>query len=182
LNFGMFLRKILSTYSRFFYGRYGHDGLNRFISCLALVLCVISFIIPVPFIHIAIFILFAISFLRSLSKNFLKRSSENKIYEKAAKPVKRTIKYWYIRIKNRKTHIIYSCVNCHSILRVPKGAPGRTPGKNPTGTSAENSAGKFAGNPAETPGGNPARTPAGGKIEIKCPKCGAAFIRRIPGL
>lgn len=108
---------------KFFYGRYGQDNLNRFVAGLALVLCVISFFVRSPFITVVIFALFIISILRSVSKNFARRRREDQIYEKAVRPVKRYLKYWVMRIKMRKTHYIYSCKDCHSILRVPKSAP-----------------------------------------------------------
>jgi len=126
------------------YGRYGQDGLNLFISALALVLCVVSFIIRSMYISVAILLLFAVSIFRSFSKNFTARRRENRLYEKASAPVRRYVKYWRVRIKSGKTHRVYSCEKCHSILRVPKSAPR-------------------------------------GRIEVKCPKCGDTFTRRLSG-
>ena len=116
-------RGALGKFRQFFYGRYGQDGLNRFISCLALILCAISFIVRSPYITLAILALLAISIMRSLSKNHVRRRRENQVYEKIARPAKRFFKYWFIRIKCRKTHRVYSCGSCHSILRIPKSAP-----------------------------------------------------------
>jgi len=114
---------LIDRYKHFLYGRYGQDGLNRFISCLAIALCIISFIVRSTYLTVAILILFALSLYRSFSKKFARRRQENQLYEKAAKPVKRYVKYWFIRIKTHKTHRVYTCRKCHSILRVPKSAP-----------------------------------------------------------
>ena len=104
------------------YGRYGQDGLNRFISYLAIFLCILSFFVNSSIIYFSVLGLFVLSLFRSLSKNFARRRQENQLYEKAAKPVKRSFKYCVIRIKSRKTHRVFTCGKCHSILRIPKSA------------------------------------------------------------
>ena len=141
LGIGGAFRKLADKYRRFLYGRYGHDSLNRFIYFFSIALCILSFFVRSNFFFIAILMLFAITLYRSLSKNFAKRRRENQLFEKAAKPVKRHFKYWYIRFTSKKTHRVFTCVKCKSILRIPKAA-------------------------------------GHGKIEIKCPKCGASFISR----
>ena len=142
LRFSDLLRGALFKYRQFLYGRYGQDRLNRFISYLALALCAISFIIRTPILSISIFALFGLSLFRSMSKNHNRRRRENQIYETASRPAKRFFKYWFVRIKSRKTHMIYTCGKCRSILRVPKDAPQ-------------------------------------GRLEIRCPKCGDSFTRRV---
>ena len=123
MKIGNAFRGALDKYRRFLYGRYGQDGLNRVISFFALALCALSFAVRSPYLSAVIFALLIVSVFRSLSKNFARRRRENQIYEKAAKPVKRFAKYWFVRIKSRKTHRVYTCGDCHSILRVPKSAP-----------------------------------------------------------
>ena len=123
-DFYRVFRKVMDKYKRFLYGRYGQDKLNRFISYTAIALCALSFIVRSTLISVAVLILFAFSLFRSFSKNFAARRRENQIYEKAAKPVAHFFKYWYIRIKSQKTHRVYTCGKCHSILRVPKTAGG----------------------------------------------------------
>jgi len=135
-------KNALEKYKRFLYGRYGQDKLNRFISYVAIALCVLSFIVRSSYLSVTVLILFVISLFRSFSKNFAARRRENAMYEKAAKPVKHVFKYWTVRFKSQKTHRVYTCAKCHSILRVPK-------------------------------------TAGSGKLEIKCPKCGDSFTRRI---
>ena len=131
-------------YRQFMYGRYGTDRLNRFISYVALVLCMASFILRSPFISLAIFCLFGLSLFRSMSKNIARRRRECLVYENASRPAKRFFKYWFTRLRTLKTHRIYTCGACSSILRVPRSAPR-------------------------------------GMIEIKCPRCGWAFTRRLTG-
>ena len=140
MGIGGAFRKLAEKYKKFLYGRYGHDKLNRFIYFISLALCILSFFIRSNIIYLSVLILFLISLYRSLSKDFKKRRRENQIYEKAAKPVRRFFKYWIIRFKSQKTHRVFMCEKCHSILRVPKDAKR-------------------------------------GKIEIKCPKCNASFVK-----
>ena len=117
-------RKITEKYGKLLYGRYGQDGLNRFISLLAIAICLLSFLVRSMAITVSVLVLLAISLFRSFSKNFKARKKENEMYEKAAKPVKRLAKYWFIRLKSHKTHRVDTCEKCQSILRVPKAAGG----------------------------------------------------------
>jgi predicted RNA-binding Zn-ribbon protein involved in translation (DUF1610 family) len=125
LGKGGLFQKFIDGYKRFLYGRYGHDGLNRFISVFALALCVVSFFARSMYLYVFILITLGITFFRSMSKNFAARRRENQAFEKAAKPVKRYFKYWFIRIKSSKTHIVFTCDKCGSILRVPISAAGK---------------------------------------------------------
>jgi len=166
------MRRILDGYRRFLYGRYGHDKLNRFISFTALGLCVISFFVRSFVLTIVIFTLLILSLYRSLSKNHARRMRENMLYDRAAKPVRRFFKYWLARIKSYRTHKIYVCSNCHSILRVPKSAGKRSPnsGRGTSGSSGSSRASDT--DKRRGVGGKPAL-----RLEIKCPKCGETFTK-----
>jgi len=116
------IRNFINKFQKFMYGRYGQDSLNRFLSFVSLALCVLSFFIHSVVIVVAILTVFVLIFFRTFSKNFTRRRRENQIYTQAAKPVMRFFKYWFTRIKLHKTHFVYSCAECGSILRVPRSA------------------------------------------------------------
>jgi len=178
---GMFQR-IMEKYRRFLYGRYGHDSLNRFISVVALVLCALSFLIRSTLFPLTVFILLFISLFRQLSKNHARRARENQIYERAAKPVKKYLKFQYTRFKLRNTHKVFTCAKCHSILRVPKNAGAHAGSQSGGGQSGGGQSGKHAGGQSAGQAGGKASRHGGGlavRVEIKCPKCGSSFTRRI---
>jgi DNA-directed RNA polymerase subunit RPC12/RpoP len=158
----------MEKYRRFLYCRYGHDKLNRFISFAALGLCAISFFARSLILTVAIFALLIISAFRSLSKNHARRMLENRMYERAARPVKRFFRYWHARIKTHKTHRIYTCAKCRSILRIPKESRdnknARVPRDARSTRESRDAEGRRGGKPAP-------------RLEIKCPKCGEKFIK-----
>jgi len=153
-----FFRRLTENYRRFLYGRYGHDNLNRFISFAALALCVFSFIFRSSVFPISVLAMLLITIYRSLSKNVARRRRENEFYLRASKPVKHFFKYWLARVKMRKTHSVFTCEKCNSILRVPRSA----------GAASSTYRDKRAA----------ANHPAA-RLEIICPKCNARFKRRV---
>ena len=139
---GGFFSNLALKYRKFMYGRYGHDNLNRFVSFFSLFLCVLSFFIKTIVISVALLILLALLIFRSFSKDHARRRHENQVFLQVSRPVKNYFKYWFTRIKLRKSHYVFSCTGCGAVLRIPKSAQP-------------------------------------GKVEMKCPKCGAKFQKRL---
>lgn len=122
---------------RFMAGRYGADQLNRFLSILILVFCGVMLVLQAiatrqetvsTAMSVALRILTALlwaslifSVFRMFSKNYAKRSEENKKY--LAIKYKITSKFNLIKrqIKDRKLYKYFSCPQCGKTLRVPKG-------------------------------------------------------------
>ena len=112
----------------FFYGRYGSDPFNRFLSGCALVLLVVSMILnlcKVPALS-SLFYLLALALLiyslfRSLSKNIYKRQEENGKYLVQKTRVLGKIGLLKQRWKDRKTYRYFKCPACKASLRVPRG-------------------------------------------------------------
>ena len=116
-----FLEKLRSVMYRLFYGRYGTDQLSRFLLFGSLGLFVLNMLTG-----LRIFYSFAIVFMffnifRSYSKNFEKRRRELDVYlfykHKIDSKFALQKRFW----KERKTHRFFSCPNCKTVVRVPKG-------------------------------------------------------------
>ena len=108
--------RIMAGYMR---GRYGQDELNRFLMIVSLVLLVVSIVVPEA--NYIVFVLLGWCIYRCYSKNFAKRYEELQYYRKvSAKP-----KQWLALQKRiwdeRDTHRYFTCEQCKTTLRVPKG-------------------------------------------------------------
>ena len=106
--------------TRFMYGRYGVDQLNRFLMGVVLVSLVVSM-----FVHYRIFYWISvlgigISYFRMLSKNIRSRTQENNRYLSATVGIRRS----FARVKSRsqdKSHRYFKCPSCKQTVRVPRG-------------------------------------------------------------
>jgi hypothetical protein len=106
-------------------GRYGVDHFTTFLMVLALIL-----LIPTVLIHLlvlrlilsilAVFVLFY-AYFRIFSRNHYARYQENEKYLTFHYSVKNFFAKQKDFQKQRKTHRIFRCPNCHQSIRVPKG-------------------------------------------------------------
>ena len=99
------------------YGRNGIDSLNR-----ALFIPIVLFLVVGMFlqgttkivISLLVWVLIIYMYFRTFSKNLVKRRKENEWYERKANYIK-------TRIKQAKQYRFYTCPNCKTHLRVPRG-------------------------------------------------------------
>lgn len=111
-------RKLLDTFNRFMYGRYGADQLYYALLVLFLLLSVLArfFFIPLLLLADAVFIW---ALFRYFSKNIYKRREENRKWLS----VWRSIKSFFIlqrdRIRDRKVCRYRKCPHCKAITRLP---------------------------------------------------------------
>ena len=107
---------------RFMQGRYGNDGLNRFLLIVIFVCFILSlFSGRVGIFHIIGTASLIYLYFRMLSKNIYKRRAENAVYLKYEYKVKQ---FWETQkrdMKQRKTHHIYRCPSCRQKIRIPRG-------------------------------------------------------------
>ena len=109
---------------RFMAGRNGADAFARFLSIAALVILILSMLIP-GYVGTALWVLalgcLIYSYFRIFSKNTAKRYTENA----KSLSVKYKITGWFRRKKERiqqsKTHRFYRCPQCGITTRIPKG-------------------------------------------------------------
>ena len=113
--------KFTNKLSRFFYGRYGNDTLNKVLTGVYLV-WLIAFSILNLFIKALAFtlvgwaltlILFVWVMFRMMSRNIYARRRENEKFRGFFK-LKRN------KFRDRKTHVYRKCRSCKAVLRLPK--------------------------------------------------------------
>lgn len=111
--------------ARILVGRYGRDQLNNFLYLVLLILFVSEMFIRTDMIakrvifYIAV-VLLAIIYFRTFSRNFEKRSAENRKYLQ----IKEGLLGGLSRKKQMmqdKDHAYFKCPRCKKMLRVPKG-------------------------------------------------------------
>lgn len=127
-----FLQNFAYKISRFMYGRYGYDEFNRFLNIATLVILILTFFQrlwpPLGYLYYLGLALLIYSFFRTLSKNRNARLKERSAYLKAKgsvqklfRKVKGFFKIQIRRFKERKSYKYFTCPNCKTTIRVPKG-------------------------------------------------------------
>lgn len=109
---------------QFMAGRNGNDALNRFLIALALVLMLLSFLVPAAVSRVFYFLFLAaliFCYFRMLSRNLYKRQAENAWYWNKRNQFLGSFRLLKERWVQRKDYRFFSCPSCHTTLRVPKG-------------------------------------------------------------
>lgn len=71
-----------NRFQNFMYGRYGNDQLNRAISVVALIIIIVNIIVRFRLLTVIALLLLLIMYLRMFSRNISKRAAENQLYLK----------------------------------------------------------------------------------------------------
>ncbi|MCI8505206.1 MAG: hypothetical protein HFI67_03345 [Lachnospiraceae bacterium] len=106
--------------TRFMYGRYGVDQLNRFLMGIVMVSLVISLFVRYRFFYWVTVLGIGVSYFRMFSKNIRSRSRENQKYLQATARIRGS----FARLKSRsqdKSHCYFKCPSCRQTVRVPRG-------------------------------------------------------------
>lgn len=111
--------KFKERLQRFMYGRYGMDGLGRFILWAAIACMLLSWFIR-GFNAIALLLL-VWGYFRMFSRNVQKRYQENCIYYRYVNKIKDFFKRQKTYIQQNRTHHIYKCPQCKQKIRIPRG-------------------------------------------------------------
>ena len=125
------MRNMKERLRRFMEGRYGADGLNRFLTVCGWVLLVAGFVLSgidsrVPMIAGTTLValswaLLIWSIFRTLSKNTSRRASENYTYFTCKNRVLGWFRTRKARWQDRKVHRYFRCPQCRATVRVPRG-------------------------------------------------------------
>ena len=105
---------------RFMIGRYGNDGLNRFLIIVAMVCLGISLFGPSVFRMLAAIII-GYAYFRMFSRQTYKRALENQKFYQWEMKVKNAWNRKKKELAQYKDYRIYKCPNCKQKRRVPKG-------------------------------------------------------------
>ena len=104
----------------FMSGRYGTDELSKFMLAVCLVLLVINIFTGVQGVYLIALVL-GVCYFRMFSRNYVKRSEENRKYLDTVWKIKN----WFLKKKNRiiqsKDFHIYKCPSCGQKIRIPRG-------------------------------------------------------------
>ncbi len=102
----------------FFIGRNGMDSLSVTLSWTAIILMIVSWVIPVDWLQTLIYYLalfcLIYAYFRVFSKDIGRRQSENAAFLTKKNQLKQ-------RWTQRKTHKFFRCPRCKTVLRVPRG-------------------------------------------------------------
>jgi len=101
-------------------GRYGYDGLNRFLYVVTLVLLIVSAATRRPVLAFIAIALIVYTYFRMFSRDFSAREREEEAFQR----LKNKVFSFFRNLKRRLTdreHRYFKCPNCGKQLRVPKG-------------------------------------------------------------
>ena len=105
----------------FMSGRYGTDELSKFMLAVCLVLLVINIFTGVQGVYLIALVRLGVCYFRMFSRNYVKRSEENRKYLDTVWKIKN----WFLKKKNRiiqsKDFHIYKCPSCGQKIRIPRG-------------------------------------------------------------
>ena len=113
--------KFKERLQRFMYGRYGMDGLGKFMSWTSIILLLCSMLFGIDVLYFVSVALLVWCYFRMFSRNVQKRYQENCVYYRYVNIGKDFFKRQKSYIKQSKTHHIYKCPQCKQKIRIPKG-------------------------------------------------------------
>ena len=116
-----FFDKIRSSFASFMAGRYGADQLGMTMLWTALILSVVGSFSRVGLLTLMADALLLLMFWRMLSKDRLKRQHENQTYLQKTYGARKAVTEWINRVKNGKKYRYFTCPQCTTRLRVPRG-------------------------------------------------------------
>jgi len=113
------LQTLAYRFQTFMYGRYGVDQLSKHLNFAALAVLLVSLFIPE--LYLLALALMVWSTFRIYSRNLYSRQRELLQYQNIVAKLRRRIKLYKSRFRDRKTHRFFRCPGCKEYLRVPKG-------------------------------------------------------------
>lgn len=116
-----FLMRLSYTFNRFMMGKYGVDRLSRDIVLASVIFNILSSFLRIPLFYYIGTVLLLWAVFRVFSKNIQKRRAELYKYTELIQKLKKKIQFKKDLREMKKTHRLYKCKNCKTILRVPKG-------------------------------------------------------------
>ena len=113
--------KFKERVQQFMYGRYGMDGLGKFMSWTSIILLLCSMLFGLDILYFVSVGLLIWCYFRMFSRNIQKRYQENCVYYRYVNIVGDFFKRQKSYLKQSKTHHIYKCPQCKQKIRIPKG-------------------------------------------------------------
>ena len=104
----------------FMLGRYGPDHLGTAMFILAVILGIVGGILSFRPLTLLAYVILIMVIYRMLSRNIQRRRAENDRFISIFWPLRRKMRIWTERLKNRKDYRFFKCPACGNILRVPR--------------------------------------------------------------
>ncbi len=108
-------------FQRLMAGRYGVDTLGNAMLAACVVLVVAARLLRLGWLDLIAVLVLLLCYYRTFSRNIQARYRENQKFCAAVQPLRKWFGGMWQRFRDRKTHRYYSCPNCGTTLRVPKG-------------------------------------------------------------
>ncbi len=122
---GNFFRRLGDRFRNFMIGRYGTDSFGMFLVYALLVIIVISMFfrggIVGTVLNLLTWVIFIYSWFRILSRNYAKRSAENRWYLEKTAAIRKFFRIKKRQQSERKEYKYFKCPECGQELRVPRG-------------------------------------------------------------
>jgi len=115
------IQRFKLSWIRFMRGRYGDDGLNRFIMIVLYTLIFISlFYRKNSPLYWVFFVGIMVYYFRFFSRNISQRRKENNFFINLIRPIRSR---WIVLKKNinDRNHKVFICPQCNGKVRIPKG-------------------------------------------------------------
>lgn len=107
-------------FDRFWEGRCGSDALNRFLILVWVILALVNLIFHAVFLYVLELVLCAVTVVRMLSKNLVRRRRESAVYYALSQKVKAFFRRTWKRFRDRKTVRYFTCPKCRASIRMPR--------------------------------------------------------------
>lgn len=118
------MSRLLEKLSRFMYGRYGSDSLNKALFWVYLAVVVVNLFFRSYILSVLAMVVGGLFIFRALSKNIYKRSAENRKYceikDKITAFFNRTFKRSSDIFERDREHVFRKCKQCGAKLRLPR--------------------------------------------------------------
>ncbi len=105
----------------FMAGRYGADQLSKFMLVVVIVCLVLNIFTRWRPLYLLSLVILGVCYFRMFSKNYAKRSEENRRYLEATQKVRGWFGKRKYRIEQSRDFHIYKCPSCGQKIRIPRG-------------------------------------------------------------
>ena len=116
-----FLDRLRAGIARFMQGRYGADSLNLALLWTAIAVSLIGSLAGLRLLVLAADAMLLLAFYRMLSRDMGRRAAENAKFLQKTAGIRKSVREFRTRLRNRKQFRYFTCPKCHARLRVPRG-------------------------------------------------------------
>ncbi len=108
-------------FMEFMAGRYGADQLSKFMLIVVIVCLVLNIFTRWQLLYLLSLVILGVCYFRMFSRNYAKRSEENRRYLEATQGARDWFAKRKYRIEQSKDFHIYKCPSCGQKIRIPRG-------------------------------------------------------------